>query len=267
MRLIHVGQKISIMRLIHVVISLALLSLTACQTTGHHLDAEQTTKSARIHFQLGINALYAGDLPNAFDELMRSNKIQPKQPDVLDALAYAWRVHGDPDKAEALYKESLAVKKRASTETNYASLLISLKRYKEAEVHLRIALQDPRYEKQYLTLINLGDALLGQNHLDDAIAAYRKANLINPNQDVSKLREAAAYVHVQRLNYAQALYESMLNKNPTNRPALEGLIGVLIQQHKADQARQHLADYIDKEKDPLNRAWANDEMIQLGRLL
>jgi len=251
-------------RYFHFLVAFLLLWLTACQSTGHHLSP---AKSAKIHFQLGINALYSGDLPKAFEELMRSNKILPKQPDVLDALAYAWRARGDNIKAEALYKQSLAVQSRASTETNYGSLLVALKRYSEAEVHLRIALQDPRYQKQYLTLINLGDALLGQNRFTSAIQAYRKASLMNPSQNISKLREAAAYVHAQRLNYAQALYESMLNKDPNNRPALEGVIAILITHKQIRTARQYIARYIEKEKNPLNRAWANDELIRLGQML
>jgi len=255
------------MRLMYFFIPFILLSMAACQSSGHHLSPEKTIKSAKIHFQLGINALYGGNLPKAFEELMRSNDILPKQPDVLDALAYAWRARGDNIKAESLYKESLAVHSRASTETNYGSLLVALKRYNEAEVHFRIALQDPRYQKQYLTLINLGDALLGQNRFTDAIASYRKASLINPAQNISKLREAAAYVHAQRFNYAQALYEGILNKEPNNRPALEGLIAILVQQHQPSTARQFLANYIEKEKSPLNRAWANDEMIRLGHML
>jgi len=242
------------------------LILTSCQSTGHSLSPEKTAKSAKIHFQLGINALYANNLPKAFEELMRANDILPKQPDVLDALAYAWRVRGNPTKAEALYRESLAQGSRPSTETNYGSLLVSLKRYSEAEVHLRLALQDPRYQKQYLTLIHLGDALLGQERFTDAIAAYRQATLLNPSQSISKLHEAAAYVHVQRFHYAQALYESMLNKEPTNRPALTGLIAILTQQHQFQMARQYLGNYIEKEKNPLNRAWANDEIIRLGRM-
>jgi len=248
------------------ILPLLLLSMTACQSTGHRLTPEQTTKSAKIHFQLGINALYANNLPKAFEELMRSNEILPKQPDVLDALAYAWRLRGDSSKAEALYRESLKVKSRASTETNYGSLLVELKRYNEAEVHLRIALEDPRYQKQYLTLIHLGDALLGQERFTDAIAAYRQATRLNPSQHISKLREAAAYVHVKRFNYAQALYESMLHHNPNDKEALTGLIAILTQQHQTQMARQYLANYIEKEKDPLNRAWANDELIRLGRM-
>jgi len=255
-----------IQRWMYLFIPLVFLGLTACQSTGHQLSPEKTEKSAKIHFQLGINALYAGNLPKAFEELMHSNKILPKQPDVLDALAYAWRTRGNTSKAEELYKESLAVNSRASTENNYGNLLVSLKRYHEAETHLRIALEDPRYQKQDLTLINLGDALLGQDRFVDAIASYRKATLINPSQNISKLREASAYVQVKRFNYAQALYQSMLNKKPNNRHALEGLIAILIQQHQVQSARQYLANYIEKEKDPLNRAWANDEMIRLGHM-
>ena len=245
----------------------ALTLLTACQTLKPTMSQEKIAKSAQIHYQLGINALYRGDLPKAFEELMHSNKILPGQAEVLDALAYAWRARGDFVQAEAFYKQSLKADNRPSTHTNYGSLLIALKRYSEAEVHLRLALEDPRYRKQYIALLNLGDALLGQERFTDAIAAYRKAGLLNPNQTISQLKEAEAYVHVNRLNYAQALYEALLDKKPDNRPALEGLIEVLIKLHQLSEAQRYLAGYIEKEKNPLNRAWANDELIRLGHML
>ena len=241
--------------------------LSACQSTGTKvLSPAKAEKSADIHYQIGINSLYAGNLPKAFDELMTSNRVRPNQPKVLDALAYAWRLRGNNSKAEEMYRASLAAQKTPATETNYGSLLIALKRYHEAEIYLREALQDPRYRKQYLTLINLGDALLGQEQFTDAIKAYRQASMMNPQQNISKLHEAQAYIHVQRWNFAQALYTSLLQQNPSNRPALEGIIQIATALKQPNIAKKHLGAYIEHEKDPLNRAWANDALVRLGQI-
>jgi len=168
--------------------------------------------------------------------------------------------------SESFYKQAIAAGGSSSTYTNYGALLVALKRYKEAEKFLNKALEDPRYRKQYIALIHLGDALAGQNKPMEAIKKYRKAAIINPLQTISQLREAKLYIKMGRLNYAQALYETMLRKQPTLRPALENLIDLLIKRSNIKAARQHLAHYLEKEKNPLNRAWANDELTRLGHL-
>ena len=240
--------------------------LASCQTTGSHTDPNIKDKQAKSHYQIGVDALQRGQLPKAFDELMQADKLQPNQPETLATLAYAWRLQGDTEKSESLYRRAIAIKPASSTYTNYGSLLVSLQRYKEAEAVLYKALQDPRYRKQYLALILLGDALLGQNKPEEAIKNYRKASMLNPKQKISQLREARVYIKTGRINYAQALYETMLREQPTLRPALEGLIDLLVKRSDIATARKHLAKYLEREKNPLNRAWANDELMRLGEL-
>ncbi|MBN4082198.1 tetratricopeptide repeat protein [Mariprofundus ferrooxydans] len=251
----------------HSVLAFVCISLLAsCQTTGSKIDSDLKNKQAKIHYQIGLDSLQRGQLPKAFDELMQSNELEPNQVKTLETLAYAWRLQGNLEKSEYFYKRAITIAASPSTYTNYGSLLVSLQRYKEAETTLYKALKDPRYRKQYLALILLGDALLGQDKPNEAIKNYRKAAMMNPNQNLSQLKEAEVYVKTGRLNYAQALYETMLRKQPLLRPALEGLIELLVKRSDIKAARKQLALYLEKEKDPLNRAWASDELTRLGRL-
>ena len=65
------------------------LIMSACATTTQKDDLQQE-KLAKLHYQIGIDALNKGLLPKAFDELMKSNSMRPNQAEVLDALAFAW---------------------------------------------------------------------------------------------------------------------------------------------------------------------------------
>lgn len=242
----------------------SMLLLTACQTDAKH-DPEKRDKLAKLHYQIGLNALQHNQLPKAFDELMQSNELQPNQPEVLDALAYAWRLRGDLKKAELYYKKSLRASSRSATHNNYGSLLLQMKRYKDAEAQFRKALDDPRYPNPHIAYINLGDALIEQGQFNEAIAAYRQASLLHPKQIVSQLREAEAYVRYNRPHYAQALYETMLRKFPQSRPVMQGLLVLLEKQGDIAEARRKLATFRDHAKDPLNRAWAVDELERLSR--
>jgi len=244
---------------------LILISLTACATAGKVDHADKQAKLANIHYQLGIDALgKQGMLPKAFDELMKSNKILPNRPEVLDALAYAWLLRGDMKKSEAFYLRAIHHDAGAATFNNYANLLNRLKRYAEAEKTARKALADPRYPNQDLAFINLGDALLGQEKYDDAIQAYLQARVFNSDSALVNLRLARAYFKHGKLQESRALYEIIIRKQPENRQALEGLISVLKQQNDAAAARQILRRFSQQTTSPLDRAWAQSQLDRLN---
>jgi len=240
---------------------LILITLTACATASKVDDADKQAKLANIHYQLGVDALgKQGMLPKAFDELMKSNDIQPNRPEVLDALAYAWLLRGDTKKSESFYLRAIHHDAGAATFNNYANLLNRLKRYPEAEKSARKALADPRYPNQDLAFINLGDALLGQKKFDAAINGYLQARVFNPGSNLVNLRLAHAYYKHGKLRESRVLYEITIRKQNDNRQAVEGLLNVLEQQKDTAAARQILSRFSQQTTLPLDRAWALSEL-------
>jgi type IV pilus biogenesis/stability protein PilW len=243
---------------------IASLLLAGCASTTKN-DDSKTATSAKLHYRIGLNALYSNDLPKAFDELMTSDSLNPNQPQVLDALAFAWRLRGDLNKSEELYKKALRYGGGSSTHTNYGSLLIQLGRYKEAEKELRTALADPRYGQQYIAYVNLGDALAGQKRYDEAVTIYRQAYRIDPRSNDARLREADVYIAQGRVNYARALYQTMLRENPDDRTTLESALRLLEKQHDYDTAIKMVKDFLEHTRSDLDRGWATDELIRLEK--
>lgn len=243
---------------------LTALLLAGCQSNSNRqLLDDKKLKRADIHYQIGLDALYKNQLPKAFDELMKSEAIDPNRPEVLDALGYAWRLRGNLEKSESYYLRALRSGAGSSTYNNYGSLLLESKRYAEAKVQLEKALDDPRYRKQFIAYINLGDALMGLGQFDHAIDAYRQAGAFNPRQTLSRVKEADAYVSQKRYNYAQALYETLLRENSLNRSALEGFVKLLTLRNDKANARKYLIAFIEKTTSRLDRAWASDELEKL----
>ncbi len=230
--------------------------LSAC--SGKHTPPKEdaTAKQVESHFRLGLDALEKNNLPKAFDELLHAEQLDPKRADVIDALAYAWRLRGDLEKSHAYYRRALAIDPAARTWNNYGSLLLSMQKPKEAEDAFRKALEDPRYNRPDFAYINLGDALLMQNRLSEAIAAYRQARLLNPSQEASRLKEAAAYREHGNPEFAQAMYETILRDSPANRQALEGLLALLRNQGDNDTAQRQLQQFIKQTPEPMDRVWA-----------
>lgn len=244
-------------------VSLGIAALLLCGCTTSHKEPGQNEKLARLHYQLGVDALGKGMLPKAFDELMQSNTLHPDQPEVLDALAYAWLLRGDMEKSEEFYRKSLRIKPMASSQNNYANLLNKLERYQEAEVMALKALDDPRYPNQDLAFINLGDALLGQGKFEEAIKSYGQAQLFNSDNLLPKLKTAEAYARVNRFNEAEALYKDLMLKQKNNRTIVEGLLGILKKQNRLTEARHLLGDFGNNAASPQDRAWAKDELVRL----
>ncbi|RMH59290.1 MAG: hypothetical protein D6678_08000 [Zetaproteobacteria bacterium] len=238
----------------------ALLMMGGCATT----DAlSQRERQAELHYRLGVDALNKGMLPKAFDELMRADKLQPNRAEVVDALAYAWRLRGDLDKAEALYRKALRLRDRPETHNNYANLLLAMKRYQEAAAQAKLALDDPRYRNQHLALMNHGDAMLALGRYAEALKDYRLAEQFRPDAIEPILKEAHAYALMQRPYYARALLESLLRRAPTNRSVVAALVELLRAQGDVGMARAHLLRYRELAHDPLDRAWADDQLGQM----
>lgn len=241
---------------------LILVTFSGCTTTQK--QPVQNQKLADTHYKLGLDALSKeGMLPKAFEELMKSNALHPNQPEVLDALAYAWLLRGNYDKAEAHYKRALKHGAGSATQNNYANLLNKLSRFKEAEVVARKALNDPRYPNQDYAFLNLGDALLGQERLTEAIKAYHQAQLFSPGSRLPEIKMANAYNRADRLQEAQLLYQVLYSKAKNNRTIVEGYVSVLKKQGDTVQARHLLEDFSQSSSSVLDRAWAMTELKQL----
>ncbi len=243
-----------------------LAALSGCQTSADKKQlSDDKDKRASLHYRLGIDALHKGRLPKAFEELILSDKIYPDQPDTLDAIAYAWRLRGNHKQAKAYYERAIDNDASSATRNNYGSLLIEMGEYGKAVKQLKLALEDPRYRNQAMAFVNLGDAYLGLEKFEDAVKSYRKANILSPNWNHPKLREAAAYIQFQRPHYAQALYETILRKEPGNQQALIGLISVLKNRGENNLLRGYIQRFMENTPDELNKAWAKDELSALDK--
>jgi len=246
---------------------LLLLPLTmilfSCSTTTP-VSPELQAKRVEIRYQLGIDALYKGNLPKAFKELLKAESMDPNRSDVLDALGYAWELRGDLNKANEYYQRAIKHDPSPATYNNYGGLLLRMNKPKLAEKYFRLALDDPRYQHPDIAYLNLGDALLFQDRFNEAIAAYRQARILNRFQETSRIKEAQAYVRYDRIIYAKALYESILRDKPGNRQALEGLLDLLHKEGNTTEIRKQLERFHKLASNPLDKAWAEEKIKRLS---
>ena len=253
------------MKQIYLILLTLLMSLTlaGCQTQAEKRLDDNADKRAKLHYQLGLDALHKGLTPKAFEELYISDKIKPNNPDTLDAIAYAWRIRGDDKEAEKFYKKAIRNDAGPATYNNYGSLLVDLGKYQKALDNLTIALEDPRYRNQSLIFMNMGNAYVGLKDLEHAVNSYRQARILSPNWTQPQIKEAAAYITFNRPNYAQALYETILRREPANQEALNELISMLKGKDQDVILKKYIQAFINATPDKLQQAWAKDELALL----
>lgn len=243
---------------------LCIIAMAAAGCAGNQKQEQHNDKLADTHYKLGLDALSKeGMLPKAFEELMKSDKLRPNRPEVLDALAYAWLLRGDMKNSEVYYRKALKNRAGSATKNNYANLLNRLERFPEAEIMARSALDDPRYPNQDLAFINLGDALLGQMKTAEAMRAYQQAQVFSPGNTLPEIKMANAYVVDNRLHEARLLYQAIYSRNSNNRTVVEGLLSVLKKQGATAHARHLLDEFQQNATSVLDKAWAMRELEQL----
>jgi tetratricopeptide (TPR) repeat protein len=87
--------------------------------------------------------------------------------------------------------------------------------------------------------------------------------MINPQQDLSRLKEAEAYIRYGQTAYARALYETILRERPSSRQAAQGLVALLLEMGDTIEATKQLERFRDITSIPLDRAWAEEELRRL----
>jgi type IV pilus biogenesis/stability protein PilW len=154
--------------------SVFCLTVSACTPAV----SEKDTATARIRYELGINALNAGDLRTALRELLGAVELDPYQANTQNALGLVLHASGRHEDALEHYDQAVALNPGFSeAHNNRGVLLRDMKRYPEAVEAFQKALSDILYATPSLAEGNLGwthfqngDATKGVRHIRNAIA-------------------------------------------------------------------------------------------------
>lgn len=151
---------------------------------------------------------YAGSIPY----LEKAGALSPTQPEIWIALGAAYRLSGDLQKAAASYKKGLDLNaSNSDLRVAYADVLGALKQFDAAAVEYKKIAEAPGY-KDPLGWIKLAWVYrsLTPPKVDDAVAAYKKALVLDPKNEQAAMGIGRTYYSAKRYDEAIAAFQQAL---------------------------------------------------------
>jgi len=166
--------------------------LAGCVTENTGVP-EPATKEARVQAQINLARGYleSDDKTRAREPLERALEIDPGSADALGLLAVFYQGEEEPELAEQFYKRALrADAEHAPNLNNYAGLLYSQGRYREALAPLKTLVGNTSYRGRATAYESLGLTQLQVGNVAEARAAFARALALNPTLADSNLELA-----------------------------------------------------------------------------
>lgn len=154
------------------------------------------------HYQLGLNAVWQGDLIKAKREFMLAIEAAPDLPQYYNELGYVFFLDGDYKKAEENYNKALKIDKKYS-ESKYRLGVLYLEKgdYEKALAEFNEVLGDTMYPYPHYVETSIGKVYrlqknyeTAKQHLNIALKmrgtyceAYKQMGLVYDEQNVNEL--------------------------------------------------------------------------------
>jgi type IV pilus assembly protein PilF len=206
---------------VYSLVFVCLVALTGCVTVQEGGGTKYSKEQAfQAQIDAGVAYLNEGNMEGANRHLAHAKELRPNSPELANAMAMLYGLEGEEQKEQEQYKKALQYDPHSSKfNNNYAAYLYKHGQYQEAIDHLKIAEQDPLYDKRQQVYENLGLSYLQVNNKVDAERALQHAVKLNSNNPRVFLELASLYF--EKKDYLQA-YKffnsfSLLAKEPSPR--------------------------------------------------
>lgn len=175
---------------------LVILCLAGCVTEGPpRVEPASDEEAAQANLNLGVGYLQQGRPDAAVDALERALELDPRLVDAHSTIALAYDQLDDAEQAEAHHRRATQMDPRnPDVQNRYAVFLCRQGRWSDAEDYFERAIENPRYASRDMAMLN-------------AATCARSAN------DFAE---------------AERFFRSVLDGDPVNVPALEGMVDLSV---------------------------------------
>lgn len=204
----------------------------AVKVLGDHLaKLESPAKKAVCYRQMGLYLIRSNALKEAEANLNKAIKANPKELASYLLLARIYSTNNAPEAAAKMLRSATeAAPMFLNAHIQLGQLALSRRNLPEAELHFTRALNIPRSKAVAVSLsdmppqdalrdlyvqaaVRLGNVLVVNSRLDDAIAVFRKLRGLAPGSPVPDFQIGQIYRRKGMLNKARGHYENALRMN------------------------------------------------------
>jgi len=213
---------------------------------------------ARIQISLGEIALAESKFDDAEKAFRKALELNPQAVRAQSGLAEV--LYSTNQFADAIAAAKAAIAAGDDRPAIFALLGVALtvtNKFDEALPALNETLK--RQPKNALALLYRAEIFIAQNKPSEATADLRASLAIEPNTR-TKLRLASLLAQSKQFEAASALFQEVVNEDPTNADARTGLTAALIDSGKAEAAVAELEQLIKAEP---NRAVLRAQLAEL----
>ena len=187
------------------VVSVLFIFLLLCSCVSEPIRPKANkVKAVQAYISAGTEYMRLGDMERATRHLSRALELNPKSPEAHNAVALLHQSTKDTKLAEKHFKKAIHYGSNYSVaENNYGSFLFASGRFEEAIKHLERAANDPSYENRGQSYENVGRCYVALKKDPEAIIAFDRSLLINPNLSRSYLELADIALQKKDLHEAK----------------------------------------------------------------
>lgn len=174
---------------------LLLLNLAACASVEDTKNVE--TDAADIYFQLGVRYLNLNKLEIARENLQRAIRLDVKNAQAFNALAFLDEKLGKIDEARSHYQTAISLTPDdLGVKNNYGRFLCEEGETQKGMELLNATVSDRLNERPWLAMTNLGRCYMQLAQYSEAETYFLQALQFNENY-------APALLEMQKVNYQQ----------------------------------------------------------------
>jgi type IV pilus assembly protein PilF len=180
--------------------SLLLLNLVACASVNETKTVE--TDAADIYFQLGVRYLNLNKLEIARENLQRAIRLDSKNAQAFNALAFLDEKLGKMDEARSHYQTAISLTPEdLGVKNNYGRFLCEAGETQKGMELLTATTTDRLNEHPWLAMTNLGRCYMQLAQYAEAQTYFEQALQLNENY-------APALLEMQKVNYQQGNFSA-----------------------------------------------------------
>ncbi len=200
--------------------------------------SKKKLNEAEVHYTLGLSYLGEQNATRALKEFLVAEKADPGNAEIQAALAQAYHLKKAYPEAERHYSRALQLTSNdPQILNNLAALYLDMERWDEAIRYFDQAASDLLFTRSEVALTGKGFAYFKKGNYLEAVTAFKKALVQNPNYAQARFRLGETYYILDKPDLAIAEYREILAAAPDYPLAHYKLALAYVKNREKDRAR------------------------------